>query len=175
MDAQYFSAVLIPQGESADDIFESMPLRVGDVDPGRKNVTNVSLRLVGKPRELKPGESINDSYKLFAGPKKPPLLAAYKLGDVIYYGWFGWVAKPMLWTLDLFYSVLRNYGLAIVLLTVVVRLCMFPFSRKQALGAQKMQVIQPEIEEAPGEIQERTWRRGARPSRSSSASTTTTR
>ena len=100
---------------------------------------------MGKPRELQPGEAITDSYKLFAGPKKPPLLAGYKLGDVLYYGWFGWVAEPMLWTLHLFYSVLRNYGLAIVLLTVMVRLCMFPFSRKQALSAQKMQVIQPEI------------------------------
>ena len=75
VDAQYFSAILIPQGESADDIFESMPLRVGDVDPAGEH-HNVSLRLVSKPRELKPGEAISDSYKLFAGPKKPPLLAA---------------------------------------------------------------------------------------------------
>ena len=109
VDAQYFSAVMIPQGQSANDIFESMPLRVGDVDRdangqvNRRNVTNVSLRLIGKPRELQPGEAIVDSYKLFAGPKKPPLLAGYKLGDVLYYGWFGWVAEPMLWTLHQFY------------------------------------------------------------------------
>ena len=137
VDALYFSAVMIPQGEAADHIFASMPLRVGEVDPLRKNITNVSLRLVSKPRKLKPTEAFADTYTLFAGPKKPPLLAAYHLGDVLYYGWFWWVAEPMLWTLDMFYAVLRNYGLAIVMLTVTVRLCMFPFSRKQALARRK--------------------------------------
>ncbi len=154
VDAVYFSAVMIPQGEAADDIFQSMPLRVGEVDPLRKNITNVSLRLVSKPRELKPGEAVADVYKLFAGPKKPPLLAAYNLGDVLYYGWFGFVAEPMLWTLHLLYAVLRNYGLAIVMLTVTVRLCMFPFSRKQALSAPENADHPAGAGEAQGEIQE---------------------
>ena len=48
-------------------------------------------------------------------------------------------------TLHFFYRVVWNYGIAIILLTVLVRLCMFPLSRKQALGAQKMQELQPEI------------------------------
>jgi len=47
--------------------------------------------------------------------------------------------------LHFFYSFLNNYGLAIILLTVLVRLSMFPLSKKQVLGAQKMQELQPQI------------------------------
>jgi YidC/Oxa1 family membrane protein insertase len=61
------------------------------------------------------------------------------------YGWFHYIAVPMVATLHFFYAIVRNYGLAIILLTVLVRLCMFPFSRKQALSTQKMQELQPEI------------------------------
>ena len=52
---------------------------------------------------------------------------------------------PLTWVLHAFYAVVRNYGLAIILLTVLVRGCMFPLSLKQAAGAQKMQLLQPEI------------------------------
>ena len=51
----------------------------------------------------------------------------------------------MLWILHTFYFVVRNYGIAIIMLTVLVRGCMFPLSFKQALGAQKMAEIQPEM------------------------------
>ena len=64
---------------------------------------------------------------------------------MLYYGWYGWVADPMTKTLHFFHYMVRNYGLAIILLTVLVRLCMFPLSRKQALSAQTMQKLQPEI------------------------------
>ena len=47
--------------------------------------------------------------------------------------------------LHTFYAVVQNYGLAIIMLTVLVRLCMFPLSRKQTLNALKMQELQPEI------------------------------
>ena len=51
----------------------------------------------------------------------------------------------MLWILHFFYGIVRNYGLAIIMLTVLVRGSMFPLSRKQAMGARKMQQLQPEI------------------------------
>jgi YidC/Oxa1 family membrane protein insertase len=72
-------------------------------------------------------------------------LAHYGIDGLVDYGWFHWVAVPMVKMLHFFYAVFRNYGIAIILLTAVVRLCMFPLSRKQALGAQKMQELQPEI------------------------------
>ena len=57
---------------------------------------------------------------------------------------WSWFAIPLSHVLH-FFAGLGNYGLAIVLLTVVVRSCMFPMSRKQALGAQKIQQLQPEM------------------------------
>ncbi len=146
IDAQYFSAMLIPQGDAAGEIDESLPLRVGDTDPTRKNMTtNTSFRMTGKVRQLKPGAALSDRFLLFAGPRRPTLMDQYKLGSILYYGWFGWVARPMLWVLHKFYWLCRNYGVAIILLTVLVRACMFPLSRKQVMNAQKMQELQPEI------------------------------
>jgi YidC/Oxa1 family membrane protein insertase len=64
---------------------------------------------------------------------------------LMYYGWFGWVAVPMLAVLHAFYFLVGNYGLAIIMLTVLVRGGMFPLGRKQAQSAQKMAELQPEI------------------------------
>jgi YidC/Oxa1 family membrane protein insertase len=62
--------------------------------------------------------------------------------------------------LQIFHTVVGNYGIAIIMLTVLVRLCMFPLSRKQALSAKKMQELQPEMkkinEKYKGNAQERT-------------------
>ena len=148
VDAQYFSAVIIPQKENPEDIWfaESQPLRVGAVDKDWKTITNTSCRLTSKVHTLEPGGgTLKHDFTIFAGPKKPELLAKYNLQELVYYGWFWFVAKPMLWTLHAFYAVVRNYGLAIIMLTVLVRSCMIPLSLKQQRGARKMQELQPEI------------------------------
>jgi YidC/Oxa1 family membrane protein insertase len=131
---------------------------VGDIEPQRKTLTNTTFRLIGKPATIGPGESSVATYELFAGPKRPTLLDQYgkpapdqpgAMKNLVYYGWpiFHWVAVPMTWVLDFFYRLLQNYGLAIIMLTIVVRLLMFPISRKQAQGARMMQKIQPEMKE----------------------------
>ena len=147
VDSKYFACVMAPQGEdSAEPWFaESHPLRVGKVDPEIKKATNVSFRLVSERYELAPGHSLTHQFEVFAGPKKKDVLAPYELDELIYYGWFGWFAMPMAGILHFFYYVVGNYGVAILMLTVLVRGCMFPLSRKQALGARKMQELQPEI------------------------------
>jgi YidC/Oxa1 family membrane protein insertase len=147
VDAQYFATVMIPQTKKPDEVWfaQSQPLRIGPVDEDWLNLTNTSYRVTSVDRDLKPGESLSHSFVVFAGPKRPALLAKYGLQEIVIYGWFWWVAKPMLWTLHLFYSIVQNYGIAIILLTVLVRGCMFPLSIKQAANAQKMQELQPEI------------------------------
>jgi YidC/Oxa1 family membrane protein insertase len=151
VDAQYFSAVLMPQRENAADAWfdELMPLRIGPADPKHTNLTNSSCRLIGKVQELKPGTAIANRFTFFTGPKQPAILAndEYRLSDLVYFGWpiFAVVARPLTSILHGFYAVTGNYGLAIILLTALVRGCMFPLSLKQAAGAQKMQMLQPEI------------------------------
>jgi YidC/Oxa1 family membrane protein insertase len=149
VDAQYFSAVLMPQRANPADVWfdDLQPIRMGKVDPQHKNLANTSCRLISTTTELKPGGVLAHRFKLFVGPKKPSLLANYGLSELVYYGWpvFAWVAVPLTAILHAFYAVVYNYGLAIILLTVLVRGCMFPLSLKQAAGAQKMQQLQPEI------------------------------
>ncbi|HVX64453.1 MAG TPA: YidC/Oxa1 family insertase periplasmic-domain containing protein, partial [Pirellulales bacterium] len=169
VDAQYFASVLIPQKQEAADKWfaESYPLRVGPIpdDKNKQKLVDVSCRLISEKTTLEPGGGQRtDRFQIFAGPKRPRLLARYAkpygLGELVYYGWFGWVSRPMLGILHFFYDVVRNYGLAIIMLTVLVRSCMFPLSRKQALNAQKMQELQPEMkrlaEKYKGNVEQRT-------------------
>ncbi|MDY0165455.1 MAG: YidC/Oxa1 family insertase periplasmic-domain containing protein [Thermoguttaceae bacterium] len=147
VDAQYFSAVLIPKKPDPEDLWfkQWQPLRVGRRHEIVK-LTNTSCRLVSLDHELMPGDTLVHRYELFTGPKRPRLLAKYGLDELVYYGWFGWLARPMVQLLHFFHNYLVfNYGLAIIMLTIVVRGCMYPLSHKQALGAQKMQEIQPEL------------------------------
>ncbi len=147
IDAQYFASVLIPKKESAGDIWfaRSQPLRVGPVNPDVNKITDTSFRLRSTVKELEPGASLSHEFSIFAGPKRPPLLEHYELGELVYYGWFSVCARPMVAIVHFFHGIVRNYGLAIIMLTVLVRGAMFPLSRKQVLGAQKMAELQPEI------------------------------
>src|SRR5205085_4042995 len=119
VDCQYFSVAMVPLMEQpADSYFQTAKtIRVGDVpeDKALKKLTNVSFRLISKPAELQPNASLRDNYLVYAGPKNPELLSAYTppqpaggravgtLEDLVYYGWFGFVARPMLWVLPSFY------------------------------------------------------------------------
>jgi len=161
VDAQYFSVIMLPKRSRLDEPWfdEARPIRVGPVEPDYQFLTNVSCRVHSVPTVLQPGGQLTHEYTIFAGPKRQKLLATYGLHGLIQYGWFWFVADPMTKLLHLFHNYLVfNYGLAIILLTVIVRLAMFPISRKQALNVQKMQELQPEIkkiQEKYKDLQER--------------------
>jgi YidC/Oxa1 family membrane protein insertase len=154
VDTQYFASAVLPRRPAPGDVWlaDIRAIRVGAVpaEKADKKLTDVSFRMTSVPIELEPDGSLDHEYQIFAGPKNPALLDQYvdgdaNLGELIYYGWFGWVAKPMLALLHFFYRLVHNYGVAIIMLTVLVRGCMFPLSRKQAMSAQKMQELRPEI------------------------------
>lgn len=161
VDAQYFSAMLLPTGDdSQEPLFRSASaVAVGDVDlvPKSRNRTlNVSFELTTEPRLVKANEPWLQRYVLFAGPKHPDLLANYgeqtprgrfELSALLEYGMFiiAQVARTLARVLHWIYAVVGNYGIAIILLTVVVRSCMLPISRKAAKNTQKMQQLAPEM------------------------------
>ncbi|NBW87694.1 MAG: membrane protein insertase YidC, partial [Planctomycetia bacterium] len=152
VDALYFASALIPgTGADAPLLAEARPLVVGDVpSAARKKLVDVTSRVVSRDLSLSPGRPIRHRYEIFAGPKQPELLRGFGadgagMDDLVYYGWFGWVARPMIAILHALHAVIGNYGLAILLLTVMVRGAMFPVSRKQAISSQKMQLLQPEM------------------------------
>lgn len=92
----------------------------------------------------KPGSR---AFTLYAGPKKFNTLKAYGHGleQLVDYGWFSVLAKPMFWLMTMFYSITRNYGVAIILLTIVVRILLFYPSLKSATAMEEMKAIQPQI------------------------------
>lgn len=85
------------------------------------------------------------TFTLYAGPKSYSLLEAHGHGleRMVDYGWFGILAKPMFWLLQKFFAITRNYGIAIILLTIVVRLLLFYPSLKSAMAMEEMKKIQP--------------------------------
>ncbi len=154
VDTQYFVTALLPTGADQAVYERAVAYVVGDVDDipkGGKKATNVSFHLDSEPILLpaydpdQEGSAIKQSFQIYAGPKVPELLAAYNLQDCIYYGWFGAVSKLLAVVLHFFYSVVQNYGLAIIMLTVLVRGGMHPLSRKAAKNAAMMQALAPQM------------------------------
>jgi YidC/Oxa1 family membrane protein insertase len=152
VDALYFASAVIPAVESdVPALAEVRPITVGEPpSQARKRLVNVTSRLVSEDLTLEPGQPLRHRYTIFAGPKQPELLRRFgapkaHMDDLVYYGWFGWVARPMIALLHGLHAIVRNYGIAIILLTVLVRGAMFPISRRQAISSQKMQALQPEM------------------------------
>lgn len=152
VDTQYFSVVLKPkQNETAPAaLFKpGLAIPVGPIDPKDKTsqkTANVSCRLISPAQTVPAGGSWKQEFTVFAGPKQPDLLTAYQLDWCIEYGLFRKIAQSLGWILHLFESLPGvNYGLAIILLTVLVRSCMLPLSRKAAKNAQMMQELAPEM------------------------------
>jgi YidC/Oxa1 family membrane protein insertase len=87
------------------------------------------------------------TFTLYAGPKSYTLLQAqgHGLEQMVDYGWFGILAKPMFWLLRQFYVITKNYGIAIILLTIVVRILLFYPSLKSATAMEEMKKIQPQL------------------------------
>ncbi|MFV1965164.1 MAG: YidC/Oxa1 family insertase periplasmic-domain containing protein [Pirellulaceae bacterium] len=151
VDTQFFLAALKTrtEGPHASDKFRrGAAVALGGLGVRKGKLirkTNVSFHLTSTTLTIPPGESVQRDFVLFAGPKDTKLLAAYDLGGAVYYGWFSKVARPLSALLHFFYSIVGNYGLAIIMLTVLVRGCMFPLGRKAAKNAAMMQELAPEM------------------------------
>lgn len=158
VDVQYFAALLIPMGSQVEDVdgdglpdptfAEVRPDLVGAINPQHPERTDLSLELESRTVMLAPKAAALDEFQLFLGPKRPELLEPLQAGGIITFGWFSFVSVGMVHALNFFHHALwLPYGFAIVLLTLCVRACMFPITRKQAAGAKKMKELQPKLQE----------------------------
>lgn len=82
--------------------------------------------------------------RLFVGPKDTSILPA-ALDGVIDYGWFAFLCRPLLYGLKWTYSIVGNYGVAIILLTIVINVALFPLRIKSIKSGKKMQKVAPQI------------------------------
>jgi YidC/Oxa1 family membrane protein insertase len=95
-----------------------------------------------------PNQIVTYKFIAYLGPKEQDRLLSYDLGfdKSVNYGWFSWLALPFLSILKFFYGYLRNWGLAILALTMLVKLALFPISQTMYRSMKKMQSIQPQIQ-----------------------------
>jgi len=93
----------------------------------------------------RPSEKV--AYTLYIGPKKQSLLWELGMRDVMEFGMWRWVCYPMVWVLNLFNSWIPSYGVAIILLTILVRLVFWPLTHKSTISMRRMSEIQPKIKE----------------------------
>ncbi len=149
VDAQYFTVGYVPPlGATSLTTFRRASAGLV-ADPNaikrhQERAVNCTFFLDSAIAEIAPGKSLRTELRFFAGPKQPELLAQYGLGDCIYYGWFSLFAKFLASLLHVLAGI-GSYALAIIILTVIVRGCMFPLSRKAAVNAQRMQELAPEL------------------------------
>ncbi len=150
VDSQYFNVSLINVDQ------QSVVNNINAVTNGAEIPKNSKLKrlvdctcLIYEDFEVPAGGSIKRTFEVFSGPKDHDALIHYGLDDNRAFGWFWWCSKPLLWVLNLLYVMTFSisYGLPIILLTIMVRILMIPFSRKAALNAQMMQALQPQMKE----------------------------
>jgi YidC/Oxa1 family membrane protein insertase len=153
VDQQYFSAAFLPHPaspDSLDALTQGATRAVADMTESKpyKDIgTNTAFWFDSPVMKVEPKAEASKRYQVFVGPKDASILDAYGLSGSVYYGWtiFEFVAKPLSWLLHGFFAIVRNYGIAIMMLTVLVRSCMFPLSRRAAVMGQRMQEMQPEM------------------------------
>jgi YidC/Oxa1 family membrane protein insertase len=129
-------------------------------------LSGVSARILFPGRVLAQGETLSRDYTLFIGPKKLSLLQAMGNGmdAVMEFGKFAWFCKLLVPTLNFFHRLYPNYGVAIILLTFLVRIIFWPLTHKSTQSMKKMQELQPKLKEiqakfkdSPQKMQQETW------------------
>jgi YidC/Oxa1 family membrane protein insertase len=105
----------------------------------------------GAPFIVGPGQAVTAESQLFAGAKEKKLLDRYenegvtKLSKSIDWGWFEWFMRPIFDLLNWLFGALGNFGLAIIALTIIVRILMFPIADKQFRSMAGMRKVQPKM------------------------------
>ena len=103
------------------------------------------------PVKIGAGEKQEINTYLFAGPRQSDLLDAADnnipgIAKTMDYGWFWFFAAPMLWMINWLYALVGNYGVAIILMTLILRVLIWPLTRKSYVSTMAMQKMQPELQ-----------------------------
>ncbi|HEV1999249.1 MAG TPA: membrane protein insertase YidC [Xanthobacteraceae bacterium] len=143
---KYWGAVLVP------DPAQSITARfsagaVGTLKTYQSDFTT-------DPTTLAPGGKLAVQHRLFAGAKEVALIDRYekelnipRFDLLIDWGWFYFITKPMFQVLDYIYRLVGNFGIAILIVTVLIKVVFFPLANKSYASMAKMKSVQPKMEE----------------------------
>lgn len=156
---KYWLAALVP-GQAEDVTAQYRVTQAGGTDI-------YDVNFVGPTRALNPGQTVTQTTRLFAGAKTVPVLRQYQYGGeppawwkfwdrseakiprfdwAVDWGMFSMFTRPIFNVLEIFYKLVGNFGLAILLLTVVLKLVLYPMADKSYESMAKIKKIQPEVE-----------------------------
>lgn len=141
--SKYFINCLLP----VDNPVSSVQLEEHPSVPGEDQATLVS-RLVYNIQPHLQGNEGHFAFDLFIGPKDLDVLreTGHSLERSVDLGWFGFIAQPLLVALKFFYRYVHNYGIAIILMTVIIKVLFHPLTRKQYESMRAMQKLQPKMQ-----------------------------
>ena len=136
-ETKYFIASMIPQNPS---------LTSTTVSKDSRNLVSTSL---SGPKNLIPsGQAGLFSYNFFLGPKDHNLLKVQGIGleNAIDFGsWMKWLAMPLLVVLQYLNEYVKNYGIAIIILTILIKIIFWPLGNKSYQSMKEMQKLQPKM------------------------------
>ena len=149
---KYFETIIIPQDVStmSNEAYYSSKVEVNDYANAQAFLQRKSFY----------GSDMNDTYYFYYGPRNEKDLKKYnvkenngwglegvKLNESLQgYEWLGWLEVILKWVLERLYSICHNWGVAIILMTILLKLAMFPLTRKQSMGTLKMKKLQPQMQ-----------------------------
>ncbi len=132
----YFMTGIIPDSASQGSVHYSM-----------QGEDTISTVIGGNVVVLPPQGEKSYSYTIYFGPKKLSTLkaAGHNLEKIVNFGWFDILAKPMLHLLNFLYGFLHNYGLAIILVTIIIKALFWPIAHKGMKSMKTLQKLQPKM------------------------------
>jgi len=136
LSSRYFLFSLIPEQPSPEGFIQSFNgPKSGDARIGM----SFPLTTEGKLRQ---------SVRVFFGPKEISLLKSVEptLDLVVDFGWFSWVGYFLLTVMNTLFGIVKNYGVAIILITIILKIVTFPLNYKSMKSMKAMQLINPEIQ-----------------------------
>ena len=151
-DSQFFAAGFVGKSETSGiglsivDVRTVLAELIEGVTEKSSRVPNTSFFVDTSEFEVRSGETVSRELRLFVGPKLDELLQSYGMKNVIEYGWFRTIARTLGGVMHFFQGIVGNFGVAIIMLTILVRGCMHPLSRKQVRSTQMMGFLKPQME-----------------------------
>ena len=134
IDDHYFMIAVVNPGQAR---IESRPLVIPGPEGTRRQLISHAVRFPQPPMNV----------RFFVGPKQFDLLRSIdgELVRAVNFGFFGWLAVPLLGALKWLHGIVGNWGWSIVLLTVLINLAMFPLRHKSVVSMRRMQELQPQL------------------------------
>jgi len=138
LESRYFMTSVIPVKEQAATVRLS-------VFPGN----GVEAQYVEPEQTIDPGSQLKSEFLLFFGPKSMGAVkqAGHDLERIIDFGYFDILAKPCLWLMNYLYNIIPNYGVAIIILTILSKILLWPLGTKSYKSMSQMKKLQPLIQE----------------------------